>query len=136
MRHYLLHIALLCTLFVSCTENDSDDQLVERLPVIGLVNWTGHWDALCSPGENLTFSITHEGKNQRFEIEADSGAAFNADLKEGDLIKIVVLNNNGDVIHSRSKNFEPSNPERPARGLDMTPVITVCQIDRLDVEGF
>lgn len=108
----------------------------ENLPIIALINWTGHWDALCSPGEKLTFSITHKNENQRFDVEADSGAPFRADIKEGDLIKIIVMNSEGNVIHSRSKNYEPSNPEVPAGGLDMKPVIRVCQIDRLDVEGF
>ncbi len=136
MKHLIYAILITCLSFASCSDEDSEPIAGEDLPVIALVNWTGHWDALCSPGEKLIFSITHDEKTQRFEIEADSGAPFNADLKEGDLINIIVQDADGNVLHSRTKNFEPSNPERPAKGLDMTPVITICQIDRLDVEGF
>ncbi len=136
MKCNLFSLIWICIFLGSCSGDERDDGPVGGLPIIALVNWTGHWDAICSPGEPLTFSITHKEKNQRFEIEADSGASFETDLKEGDLIRIAIINKNGDVILSRSKNFNPSNPETPSRGLDMTPFITVCQIDRLDISGF
>lgn len=136
MKHLVYAFLITCLCFASCSDDANDPVAGADLPIIALNNWTGHWDAICSPGQKLTFSITHNEKTQRFDIDADSGAPFRADLQEGDLIKIIVQDTDGNVLHSRSKNFEPSNPERPAKGLDMTPIITVCQIDRLDVEGF
>ena len=122
----------------SCSLDDLDSFISNtRLPAIGLSNWTGHWDTICSPGETLIFSITAYYKAQTYEIPFDSGASFQEEnLKEGDLIRITIMDKNRNVILSQNKNFYPSNPERTGGGLNRTPMIQVCDRGRLDLFNF
>ena len=134
----VVYLLALASLFYSCSLDDDSNTISEPIgPWIGLSNWTGHWDAICSPGQTLVFSVTAHSNTQTFEIPFDSGATYReAKLKEGDLIRVVIMDKNRNVIHSRSKNFYPSNPERPAPGLKGAPIIQVCDVGRLDLLGF
>lgn len=127
----------LIVLFSSCTTEYSDFQAQnnEELTLIVVSNWTGHWRN-CSPGETLIFSVTAKNKTQEFTLGKDSGASYREELEEGDILHIAVMKPNRDIIHSRSKTFMPSDPEKPSPDGNSLPVIEVCNIDKLDLYGF
>lgn len=129
-------IALLATV-PSCTPEyaDFEANLKEDVTLIVVSNWTGHWRH-CSPGETLVFSVTANNNTQEFTLGKDSGASYREELEEGDIINIAVMKPNRDIIHSRSKTFSPSNPERPSPDGNNLPVIEICKIDKLDLYGF
>ena len=106
------------------------------LPIIHLTNWTGHWDAICSPGQTLIFNITHDNKTESFEILADNGAPFRKDIKRGDLIRVSIQDLDRNVLLRGSKEFFPVEGQFDQFGIEQEPGITVCQIDRLDMGGF
>ena len=124
------------TLLMSCAAESDTFEIDPSLPQIALVNWTGHWDAICSPGQTLIFNITHKEKTERFEIAADSGASFRKDMTPGDILRITIQDIDRNVLHSRTKEYLPIDKEPDQFGIVNPPVIRVCQIDRLDIDGF
>ena len=133
----LCYVLTFLLVFSSCTPeyDDFEAKTNEELTLIVVSNWTGHW-RYCSPGETLIFSVTAKNNTQEFTLGKDSGASYREELEEGDLINIAVMKPNRDIIHSRSKTFSPSNPEKPSPDGNNLPVIEVCNIDQLDLYGF
>ena len=134
---------LLCLLlpgfFHSCSTNDDDGFTptgITRGPYIAVSNWTGHPNRICSPGETLLFTVTKRGNAQEFELAPDTGATYYDDLEEGDLLEIQVRRKDGEILHQRTRQFTPSDPDRPSPDLNRTPIIQVCEIGRLDLLGF
>lgn len=136
----ILHIIaalIICTIYLSCAKGQSrTDGTGEIREVIGVSNWTGHWDEICSPGETLIFQITAKDNTQEFTIPADSDKSYIEDIEEGDLIKIQVFNENGSLILSGSKDYKPSNPDIASPALNGAPFIQVCNIGELEMFGF
>ena len=133
----ILYLIPLCVFFGSCEPEYADYEGInyEHLTFIGVSNWTGHWRN-CSPGETLIFSVSVKHTTQEFTLPFNSDASFKAEFEEGDMIHIVVMDENRDIIHIRSKDFSPSDPEKSSPEGDKKPFIQVCDIDRLDLYGF
>ena len=131
--YFLLAIVFFCSCEVEYA--DFEGTSYAHLTSIGVVNWTGHWRN-CSPGETLIFSVSANNRTQEFTLSKDSSTSFLEEFEEGDLIRIVVMKPNRDVIHARSKNYEPSNPERSSPEGNKSPFIRVCDINTLDLFGF
>ncbi len=132
---FVLCCAIL-TLLSTCT-NDQElpDIRTSNGPWIAVSNWTGH-NRFCSPGETLVFAITKGGNTKEFKLVADTGSTYYDDLKEGDLIDIVVSREDGEILHQRRKQFTPSDPEAPSPDSNGSPLIQICEIGELLVAGF
>lgn len=137
MKRSILSLFFITSLLLSCQSDDERSfEQDPLLPVINMTNWTGHWDAICSPGQTLFFNITHKHETETFEIPADSGAFYTKDLKEGDMIRIVIQDADRYVLLSKSKEYWPQEKEVDQWGFYSQANILVCQIDRLDINGF
>jgi len=109
----------------------------ETRDVLGLSNWTGHWDEICSTGRTLTFVVTVGDATEEHTILKDSGSSFKGEINEGDLVSVQILNEMGNVLLSRQKTFTPSDPEQVAPTLDGEGTyVQVCDIGILEFYGF
>lgn len=139
-KDYLKSFAYILVLLFAITAcNDSRIEISNDglIPKISLINHTGHWDAHCADGLQLTFVLTHSSGTQELDVLADSfGAYVNADLKEDDMLSIKVLDENGNILLSKSKAFKPSNPEDNGPAIASGPYIRVCQLDLLETHDF
>ena len=138
-KTHRISVVLLCCFFLtSCQEEELTKLNNDPLPfVAAVINWTGHNPFICSTGETLIFSVTANNNTQEFKLPPDSSVSyFEEGVDEGDVIRVVVMDENRDMIHTRTKNYYPSNPELPGDGDSNTPAIKVCQIDELELLGF
>lgn len=137
MKYVLIILSVISlSLLSSCekgVEIESGQQAIETL---GLNNWTGHWDDLCSTGRTLTFIVTVNDVTEEHVISQDSGGAFTGEISEGDRVKVQVFDDNGTVFLNRDKNFTPSDPAQPSPTLNGAPYVEVCDIAVLDFYGF
>lgn len=134
----ILIIVAFLSLFSSCEISPLPD--IEPDPlyhIAGITNWTGHDPEICDPGRKLIFAITFHNKTKEYELEPDRSTACHWEgIEEGDVMKVVVMDENRDMIHTRIKNYTPSNPERPSLALNKLPYIQVCRMNDLELRGF
>ena len=123
------------SLLVSC-EKGVDVVGGQSRTTLGLSNWTGHWDDLCSTGRTLTFVVTVDGVTEEHVILKDSAAGFTGEIEEGDQVVVQVFDDAGTVFLSRNKNFTPSDPGVPSPSLNGAPYVEVCDIGNLEFFGF
>ena len=124
----LSFLAFLC----SCEKGiDIEGGKVDTTTALSLINWTGHWDDICSPGQTLTFIVRVGDESEVFEIIRDSGDVYKGKINVGDLVKVQVLDEDGNVILSGQRNFELVQDES-FLGVNSGPTVRVCDIGNLE----
>ncbi|MEM1123270.1 MAG: hypothetical protein AAGJ18_22710, partial [Bacteroidota bacterium] len=97
------------------------------------LNHTGH-NAQCDRGETLSMRLTTSRDDQEITVGANAGGNIILDVKEGENLKIVLKQTNGDVFFRQTKTFNPADPAVTLTG--GFPTIEVCRKSNVRIYNF